>query len=59
MYHILVAGAEKAIAALKEQNYGLARDFLIQAEQEAEEIYLESEEKRELGMTLFPTKLLL
>lgn len=47
MYHILVAGAEKAIAALKEQNYGLARDFLIQAEQEAEEIYLESEEKRE------------
>ena len=44
MYHILMDGAEKAIEALEAQNYGLARQILIQAEQRAEEVYLESGE---------------
>ena len=41
LYHILLDGAEKAIAAIEAQNYGLARELLIQAEQRAEEVYLE------------------
>ena len=50
MYAILVDGAEKAIAAMEEQNYGLAREFLIRAEREAEELYLGEEEEKEQGM---------
>lgn len=48
MYHILVDGAEKAIAALEAQNFGLARQILIQAEQQAEEVLLENGEENDL-----------
>ncbi len=41
MYTILVDGAEKAIRAIEEQNYGTARQLLIEAERKAEEVYLQ------------------
>lgn len=47
MYVILVDGAEKAIRAMEEQNYGLARKLLIEAEQKAEEVFLREAEPEE------------
>ncbi len=44
LYHIMLDGAEKAIAALDAQNFGTAREILIRAEQEAEERYIETDE---------------
>ena len=40
LYHIMVDGAENAIAAINAQNYGMARKALIRAEREAEELYI-------------------
>jgi len=40
LYHIMVDGAEVAIAAINAQNYGAARKALIRAEREAEELYI-------------------
>ena len=40
LYHILLNASEDAIAAIEAQNYGLAKEILIRAEQRAEEEYL-------------------
>ena len=47
MYVILMDGAEKAIRAMEEQNFGLARQLLIEAEQKAEEVFLSEAEPQE------------
>lgn len=47
LYLAMVNGAEKAIRAIEEQNYGLAKQLLIAAEREAEEQYLREEEAAE------------
>ena len=39
LYHLMVNASEQAIEAMERQNYGLARDILIAAEQAAEEEY--------------------
>ena len=44
MYYKMVDGAERAIAAINEQNFGQAKKILISAEQVAEEIYISSPE---------------
>ena len=44
MYHIMLDGAEKALEALEASNFGLAKEILIDAEEKAEEIYLQAEE---------------
>ena len=43
LYHLMVDASERAIEALEQQNYGSAKDILIQAEQNAEELYIDSE----------------
>lgn len=43
-YFRLFRGITDALAALQEQNYGTAKNLLISAQQDAEEIFLESEE---------------
>ena len=43
-YFRLFRGITDALATLKEQNYGEARALLISAQQEAEELFLESED---------------
>ena len=40
LYHIMVDGVERAISAISQQNYGIAKKLLIRAEREAEEVYL-------------------
>ena len=42
LYHIMVKAAEDALAALENGNVGIAKEVLIAAEQEAEELYIES-----------------
>ena len=44
MYHIMLDGAEKALEALEASNFGLAKEILIDAEEKAEEYYLQAEE---------------
>ncbi|MBR4702579.1 MAG: hypothetical protein IKO91_01925 [Oscillospiraceae bacterium] len=44
MYHIMLDGAETALEALEASNFGLAKEILIDAEEKAEEIYLQAEE---------------
>ena len=44
MYPIMLDGAEKALEALEAYNFGLAKEILIDAEEKAEEIYLQAEE---------------
>ena len=39
LYHIMVDASERAIEAIEAQNYGLAKEILIAAEQKAEEEY--------------------
>ena len=46
MYHIMLDGAEKALEALEASNFGLAKEILIDAEEKAEEIYLQTEEAK-------------
>ena len=43
MYHLMVDASEKAIEAMERQNYGEAKEILINAEQAAEELYVENE----------------
>ena len=40
LYHLMVIAAENAIAALEQQHYESARDILIRAEENAEELYI-------------------
>ena len=44
LYHIMVEASERAIAAMEQRNCGLARETLIRAEREAEELYIEAAE---------------
>ena len=46
LYHIMVDASEKAIEAIDNRNYGMAKDLLIQAEQKAEELYIDSCEEK-------------
>ena len=43
LYHMMVNAMERAIEAIDEQNYGLAKNTLIQAELAAEEKYISAE----------------
>ena len=48
MYYIMVDASERAITAITQQNYGIAKKALIQAEQAeqaAEEMYIETAEE--------------
>jgi len=42
LYHLMVDASERAIEAMEQSNYGEAKDILIQAEQAAEELYMEN-----------------
>ena len=42
MYCIMMDGSERAITAIREQNFGTARKILIQAERAAEELYIQT-----------------
>ena len=44
-YLILFNGCEAAIQAMEKQNYGQARELLIQAEQAAEEAFMAQSEE--------------
>ena len=46
-YTHLFARVSDAIEALEQQNFGTARDILIRAQQEAEELYIDEEEHEE------------
>ena len=43
-YTVLFNAVTDAIDALEQQNYGLAKDFLITGQQEAENAYLDDDE---------------
>ena len=45
MYYIMVDASERAITAITQQNYGIVKKALIQAEQAAEEMYIETAEE--------------
>ena len=45
-YTHLFARVSDAIEALEEQNFGKAKDILIRAQQEAEELYINEDEHR-------------
>ncbi len=47
LYHIMLDASERAITAIAQQNYGLAKKTLIRAEREAEELYIELAEDEE------------
>lgn len=42
MYCIMMDGSERAITAMREQNFGTAKKILIQAERAAEELYVQT-----------------
>ena len=42
MYYIMIDASERAITAISQQNYGLAKKTLIRAEREAEELYIDT-----------------
>ena len=44
-YALMVHAAEAAICELEKQNYGTAKEVLIAAENEAEELYIQAESK--------------
>ena len=44
LYHLMVDASERAIEALERQNCGTAKDMLIQAQQDAEELYISANE---------------
>ncbi len=44
-YTALFAAVEDAIEAMEELNFGTAKQLLIQGQQEAEELYLQENEK--------------
>ncbi len=43
LYHLLFNAITDALKKIEEQNYGDAKDLLIAAQQEAEEIYMSAE----------------
>ena len=43
MYHLLFNAATDALEQIEQQNYGSAKDLLIAAQQQAEEIYITTE----------------
>ena len=47
LYYIMVDASERALGALNQQNYGVARKILINAERRAEELYIETAENEE------------
>ena len=47
LYYIMVDASERAIAAIAQQNYGIAKKTLIRAEREAEELYIDTAEEEE------------
>ena len=44
LYHLMVDASERAIEALERQNCGTAKGILIQAQQDAEELYISANE---------------
>lgn len=44
LYYRLFAGIDRVLQELEEQNYGRAKELLIELEQEAEERFLNDEE---------------
>ena len=44
LYHLMVDASERAIEALERQNCCAAKDILIQAQQDAEELYISANE---------------
>ena len=44
MYYIMIDASERAITAISQQNYGLAKKALIRAEREAVELYIDTAE---------------
>ena len=47
MYIRLFNAATDAIANIEEQNFGIARELLMEAQRECEEIYMEESQKDE------------
>ena len=43
LYHLLFNAITDALEQMEQQNYGTAKDTLITAQQEAEEIYMSAE----------------
>lgn len=43
MYHLLFNAITDALEQIEQQNYGSAKDLLIAAQQQAEEIYITAE----------------
>ena len=43
LYHLLFNAITDALKKIEEQNYGDAKDLIIAAQQEAEEIYMSAE----------------
>jgi len=43
LYLLLFRAATKALDAMQNQNFGLARQILVQAQQDAEELYISAE----------------
>ncbi len=43
MYHLLFNAITDALEQIEQQNFGNAKDLLIAAQQEAEEIYMSAE----------------
>ena len=46
LYARMVDASEKAIAAIEQQNYGTAREVLIAAEQQCEELYVSASREK-------------
>lgn len=44
MYLILFQAISSALKAMEAQNYGAAKEFLLQGHRDAEDIYIEAEE---------------
>ena len=44
LYHLMFDASERAIEAIERQNCGTAKDILIQAQQDAEELYISANE---------------
>ena len=44
LYHLMFDASERAIEAIERQNCGKAKDILIQAQQDAEELYISANE---------------
>ena len=45
LYHIMLIASEDALKQIDDRNYGLARDILIKAQRDAEDMYIEAGEE--------------